>query len=56
MFNQILINLIEQKEEYIQLKNKVARTPLEKSIDFIIEKIKQDIEKLNKLNQIEYIY
>ncbi|MFX1569354.1 MAG: hypothetical protein ACFFCV_13410 [Promethearchaeota archaeon] len=50
------MNLLDQKEDYIQLKSKVVRTPLEKSIDFIIEKIKQDIEKLTKLNQIEYIY
>lgn len=50
------MNLIDQKEEYITLKNEVGKTPLEKSIDFIIEKIKQDIDKLTKLNQIERIY
>ena len=44
MFNQILLNLINQKEEYLKLKKEVAKTPLEKSIDFIIEKIKHDIK------------
>ncbi len=56
MFNQILLNLIDQKEDYIKLKKQVVKTPLEKSIDMIISKINQDIDKISKLNQIENIY
>lgn len=56
MFNQILLTLIGQKEEYNKLKKEVAKTPLEKSIDCIIKKINRDIDKITKLNQIECIY
>ncbi len=52
MFNRYLLTLLIQKDEYIILKKEVLQTPLEKSIDGIIEKIKQDIDKITKLNQI----
>ena len=52
----MLLTLLGQKEEYIKLKEEVAKTPLEKSINIILEKINQDIDKIVKLNQIEYIY
>ncbi|MFX1572132.1 MAG: hypothetical protein ACFFB0_05245 [Promethearchaeota archaeon] len=45
----------QQKEEYLKLKRKVYQTPLEKSIESIIERIDQDIEKIIKLNQLEYV-
>lgn len=53
MFNQILLTLLIQKEDYMRLKKEAARTPLEKSIDNIIELINHDIDKITKLNQIE---
>jgi len=56
MFNQIILTLLGQKEEYLKLKKQVARTPLENSINNIIEKIDKDIDKIAELNQIEYIF
>ena len=56
MFNQMLLTLLVQKEEYIKLKKEVAQTPLEKIIDSINAKINQDLEKIIKLNQVENIY
>lgn len=53
MFNQILLNLEDQKNEYIKLKKEVALTPLEKSIDKILYLINQDISKITRLNHIE---
>ncbi|MFW9879592.1 MAG: hypothetical protein ACFFG0_41480 [Candidatus Thorarchaeota archaeon] len=38
------------------LKREVSETPLEKSIDAIIEIIKHDIDKITKLNQFDHIY
>lgn len=54
MFNQILFILIDQKDDYLKMKQKVAQTPLEKSIDNILERIDKDIKKIINLNQIEY--
>ena len=56
MFNRYLLTLLNQKDEYTILKREVSQTPLEKSINAIIEKIKQDIDKITKLNQFDYIY
>ena len=55
MFNRYLITLLKQEDDYIKLKMEVIQTPLEKSIEIILEKIKLDIEKIKKLNQIENI-
>lgn len=52
MFNQILSTLINQKEDYLKLKKETLHTPLEKSVDNIIERINQDIVKIENLNQI----
>ena len=52
----MLLTLTGQKEEYINLKEEVAETPLEKSINNILETINQYIDKIVKLNQIEWIY
>lgn len=56
MFNQMLLILLGQKEDYLKLKKEVVQTPLEKSIDIILEKINQDIDKIVELNQVDYIY
>jgi hypothetical protein len=56
MFNQYLLKLIDQKEEYKKLKIEVSEKPLEKSIESIIKKINDDINKITQLNQIEFIY
>ncbi len=56
MFNQYLLTLIGQKEEYKKLKKEVNITPLGKSIEGIIKKINDDIDKITQLNQIESLY
>ena len=56
MFNRYLLTLLKQKDEYIRLKSEVSQTPLEKSIDIILEKIEFDIEKIIELNQINCFY
>jgi hypothetical protein len=56
MFNQLLFTLLGQKKDYLKLKEEVAQTPLEKSINNIIEKINQDIHKIVELNQVDKIY
>jgi hypothetical protein len=56
MFDQVLMKLIQQKEDYIKLKKEVESTSLEKSIDDIIKTINHDINKIVSLNQIERIY
>ncbi len=55
MFNQILLTLLDQKNDYLNLKEKVAHTPLEKLINNILERINIDNDKIITLNQIEYI-
>jgi hypothetical protein len=55
MFNQYLLNLIEQKKEYKKLMEAVGETPLKKSIEYVLKKINADIDKITQLNQIEYI-
>ncbi len=55
MFDWFLLTLLRQKEEYLKLKREVCQNPLEKSMDNIIERINQDINKTIKLNQLEYV-
>lgn len=55
MFDQYLLSLINQKEEYNKLKKDLSKIPLEKSIDCIIKKINDDIDKITQLNQIEQL-
>lgn len=52
MFNRTLLSLLNQKEDYIKLKQEAAHTPLEASIDTNLEMINQDINKIHRLNQI----
>lgn len=56
MFDEILLILLDQKEEYLKLKKQVVQTPLEKSIHSIIERINLDLDKITRLNQIDIIY
>lgn len=51
MFNKILWNLLNQKEEYLKLKLQVANTPLEKSIENIIGEINKELIKISNLNK-----
>ncbi len=55
MFDQYHLSLINQKEEYNKLKKDLSKTPLEISIDYIIMKINDDIDKITQLNQIEQL-
>lgn len=48
----MLLNLLNQKEDYIKLKQEVIHTPLEDTINNILEMINQDINKIQRLNQI----
>jgi hypothetical protein len=53
MFNLILLTLLDQKEDYIKMKKELTHTPLEKSIDNVLELINKDIDKIIRLNQIK---
>jgi hypothetical protein len=39
MFNQVLLTILDQKAEYIKLKQEDLHTPLENSINSILEMI-----------------
>jgi len=52
MFNRILFDLLNQREDYLKLKDQVDHTPLKKSVEFIIEQINKNIEKISILNKI----
>ena len=49
MFDEILTSLCSQEEEYLALKKEVAGTPLESSIDSILNKIFDDFKKIIEL-------
>ncbi|MBY9011999.1 MAG: hypothetical protein KGD70_06465 [Candidatus Lokiarchaeota archaeon] len=52
MFEEILVDLTEKKEDYLNLKRNYTETPLEKSLDIIIDQINLDIIKILKYNRI----
>jgi len=52
VFEEILDDLTEKKEEYLTLKRNFTETPLEKSIDNILDQINLDIVKILKYNRI----
>ena len=52
MFQEILLYLNKQREEYLNLKKIASQTPLEKSIDFILYQIDQDLIKIIKLCEV----
>ena len=52
MFEEILEDLTEKKEEYSKIKRKFTETPLEKSFDIIIDQINLDVVKILKYSRI----
>lgn len=53
MYREILSNLLTKRDEYIKLKYEVSQTPLEKSIDYIINQINIEVEKILQLIRIK---
>jgi len=49
LYKEILIDLLTKRDEYIKLKYQVSQTPLEKSIDYIINQINIEVEKILQL-------
>jgi DNA gyrase/topoisomerase IV subunit A len=56
MFQEILIFLKDQEEEYQKMKNLFSNTPIEKSFDFILYQINQDLNKIMKMSDINENY
>ena len=52
MFEEISEDLTEEKEEYLKLRRNLTKTPLEKSIDKIIDQINLDSVIILKYNRI----
>jgi len=52
LYKEILIDLCTRKEDYLKLKYEVSQTPLEKSIDYIINQRNMEIEKILQLIMI----
>jgi hypothetical protein len=48
-FNEIVVNLKAQEDEYLELKKRVSGTTLESSIDNILNAIYDDIRKIIEL-------
>jgi len=51
MFEEILIDFKEEKEDNLRLKSDLLQTPLE-SIDYILDLINLDVVKILKYNRI----
>jgi len=52
MIEEILVDLTNKKEDYLKLKRNFTDTPLEKSLDNIIDQINLDVVKILKYNRI----
>jgi hypothetical protein len=52
MFEEILIDFKEEKDDNLRHKSDVSQTPLEKSIDYILDMINLDVVKILKYNRI----
>ena len=52
MFEEISEDLTEKKEDYLKLKRNLTQTPLENSIDNIIDQINLDSVIILKYNRI----
>ncbi len=52
VFEEILEDSTERKEDYLKLRRNQIATPLEKSIDNILDQINLDIVKILKYNRI----
>jgi hypothetical protein len=48
-YTEILLKLKTQERDYLQLKSKVSDTPLERSIDNILNRIYDDIKRIIEL-------
>ena len=51
-FNETLVNLEMQEEDYLHLKNEVLGTLLEGSVDNILNRIYDDIRKIIQLKGV----
>lgn len=52
MLEEILIDFKEEKDDNLRLKSGLSQTPLEKSIDYILDLINLDVVKILKYNRI----
>ena len=52
MFEEILIDFKEEKDDNLRHKSDLSQTPLEKSIDYILDLINLDVVKILKYNRI----
>ena len=52
MFEEISIEITDKVEDFPELKRNYTETPLEKSIDIILDQINLDIVKILKYNRI----
>jgi len=52
MFEEILIDFKEGKDDNLRCNSDLSQTPLEKSIDYILDLINLDVVKILKYNRI----
>jgi len=52
MFKEILIDFKEEKDDNLRLESDLLQTPLENSIDYILDMINLDTVKILKYNRI----
>ena len=52
MLEEILIDFKEEKDDNLRRKSDLSQTPLEKSIDYILDLINLDVVKILKYNRI----
>ena len=52
MLEEILIDFKEEKDGNLKYKSGLSQTPLEKSIDYILDLINLDVVKILKYNRI----
>jgi len=52
MFEEILIDFKEEKGDNLKQRSGLSQSPLEKSIDYILDMINLDVVKILKYNRI----
>ena len=52
MLEEILIDFKEEKDDNLRRKSDLTQTPLEQSIDYILDLINLDVVKILKYNRI----
>ncbi len=52
MFEEILIDFKEEKDDNLRLRSDLTQTPLEKSVDCVLDLINLDVVKILKYNRI----